>query len=195
MGTGLCVFPCQAPFLFSKTLSFRLHRLKHYTFKVLPCQEFERTFWHGWTSEDIFIFKRDYDIWFCIVYSARWSRFHFMLLDLTNSLSHCLSLSLSLVFCEFECVLAYTVIAYFIVSPCNTCISFTLGRGWLFKSVFTCVKQRIYVKIYILQCLIVLCLVCLRLHVAINGLMPIFWIWRFIISVPDHCSSSYFGAF
>ena len=24
--------------LFSKTLSFRLHRLPHYTFKVLPCQ-------------------------------------------------------------------------------------------------------------------------------------------------------------
>ena len=30
--------------LFSKTLSFRLHRLPHYTFKVLPCQWFERTF-------------------------------------------------------------------------------------------------------------------------------------------------------
>ena len=24
--------------LFSKTLSFRLHRLPHYTFKILPCQ-------------------------------------------------------------------------------------------------------------------------------------------------------------
>ena len=38
----LCI-PRQEPF-FSKTLSFRLHRLPHYTFKVLPCQWFERTF-------------------------------------------------------------------------------------------------------------------------------------------------------
>ena len=28
--------------LLSKTRSFRLHRLKHYMFEVLPCQEFDK---------------------------------------------------------------------------------------------------------------------------------------------------------
>ena len=53
----LCI-PCLPGTLFSKTFSFRLHRLKHYTYKVLPRQYFERTFWRGCTSK-IFSFLRE----------------------------------------------------------------------------------------------------------------------------------------